>query len=558
MSQALLALDTDHIKRFVFGTNKLKEIRGASSLLDSLNRLETVNEAKNFHAQKIFAHGGSALFLLDTEDSEKKADQLGQAVQRRYRQITGNGASITYAVQPVPPNTVDLMTSEQVTPEVSMQQLLRLLRVRLRLAKEGLQTTEAHPAFPLAQPTHPFLCPCESCGVAYAETLTSDQDKQDGRYCRVCMKKRKEDENVKEEISHIVSAVLAETEMHTEKNKERKLWERILQVMSKHNESGAPAYDFSKGIARPHDFQVLRNLGSGKNYLSLIYADADSMGQALEAQKTLTDVETFARRIDDAVFEAMGEAIKAFLPAQDGLLPFDILLVGGDDIVMVTHADKALDVAQTLAQRFSEFAHATLSIGVVFAPVAYPFYLQLKLAEELLKDAKKAGAANRGAPQEGHMSFVVVTGNTSLSYKKIHDEMQLKNKREEFHATLRPYTLSEFVDLLASLRAGKKLRLGRTKLHQLREAILHLNHTTTILETLSLFRNWSNDERDFIRKLVAKLDTHLTDQERRQRGTLFPWYLASKQGVNQKDIYRTPLFDFIELYDFVSSQESDA
>ena len=38
MRKSLVALDTDHIKGYVFGTDKLKEIRGASSLLDRLNR----------------------------------------------------------------------------------------------------------------------------------------------------------------------------------------------------------------------------------------------------------------------------------------------------------------------------------------------------------------------------------------------------------------------------------------------------------------------------------------------------------------------------------------
>lgn len=92
--------------------------------------------------------------------------------------------------------------------------------------------------------------------------------------------------------------------------------------------------------------------------------------------------------------------------------------------------------------------------------------------------------------------------------------------------------------------------MGRTKLHQLREAILKLNRTSTILEALALFRNWRKEEQNFIRDMVQEFDIHLTPQERKQRGTLFPWYL---QADNENDIYRTPLLDFIELYDFISS-----
>src|SRR5579883_487790 len=39
VGKSLIAFDTDHIKGYVFGTDRLKEIRGASSRLDYLNRI---------------------------------------------------------------------------------------------------------------------------------------------------------------------------------------------------------------------------------------------------------------------------------------------------------------------------------------------------------------------------------------------------------------------------------------------------------------------------------------------------------------------------------------
>ena len=78
VSQSLIAFDTDHIKGYVFGTSKLKEIRGASSRLDYLNRVLTREkaESKAFGATTIYAHGGSALFLIDSDESEKRARAL--------------------------------------------------------------------------------------------------------------------------------------------------------------------------------------------------------------------------------------------------------------------------------------------------------------------------------------------------------------------------------------------------------------------------------------------------------------------------------------------------
>src|SRR5450631_1924137 len=97
MGLSLVAFDTDHIKQYVFGTSKLKEIRGASSRLDYLNRI-VMDAFAPGHAEKIYAHGGSGLFLVDTEHVATFKIQVQQA----YHDETGGGASITAVDLPVP------------------------------------------------------------------------------------------------------------------------------------------------------------------------------------------------------------------------------------------------------------------------------------------------------------------------------------------------------------------------------------------------------------------------------------------------------------------------
>src|ERR1019366_5108227 len=98
MEFSLVALDTDHIKEYVFGTDKLKEIRGASSLLDRLNRTKMKELANLYNGATIFANGGSGLFLIEST----KAEAFVLRVEREYRQLTAGGASITGVVQPLP------------------------------------------------------------------------------------------------------------------------------------------------------------------------------------------------------------------------------------------------------------------------------------------------------------------------------------------------------------------------------------------------------------------------------------------------------------------------
>jgi CRISPR RNA silencing complex Cmr2 subunit-like protein len=584
--QSLLAFDTDHIKKYVFGTSKLKEIRGASSLLDRLNRVQTrtIAESKPYGAQTIFAHGGSALFLLDSA----QAEPLGHAIQKLYHEETGGGASITYAIQPIPDyGTQDSMTAQQLSRNVTMSQVLKLLRARLKLAKDTLhanaqppfvaqeteaQVHESESASPqetevqvraletqaiLALPSYILLSPCSSCGVAYAEDTRRDLDDPDepeGRYCRICSQKRDEDGEVKSKLRYARQQAVSQNA----------LWGHILQTLlhpgDPHNPLYNQPYVLPERVNRPKDFHAFSAFAGSKDYLGLIYADADGMGQAMDKMESLKAVQDFAEQVDKAVFAAMGDSIRSHLPAQKEQLPFDILLVGGDDIVMVTPAAQALQVAATLAERFHFYTQGqyTLSVGVVLAPITYPFGLQRVLADETIQAAKKAGAEKKARGSSGleqsHINFVVVTGNTSLSYARVFESMHSrKPNQEEFYATMRPYALPQFQWLLTQLRTGNEMRLGRTKLHQLREAILKIDRSkaATILEALALLRNWQEQDRTFIKGLAKEHDGRMKSLQQ-QKETLFPWGLDDQRSTDESFVYYTPLLDFIELYDFVS------
>ena len=67
MEKILLVMDTDGIKNYVFGTNKLRDIRGASAILDELNRIvmpEIVKEKTNNNYTQIYSNGGVGEFVV--------------------------------------------------------------------------------------------------------------------------------------------------------------------------------------------------------------------------------------------------------------------------------------------------------------------------------------------------------------------------------------------------------------------------------------------------------------------------------------------------------------
>ena len=134
MRKSLVALDTNHIKGYVFGTDKLKEIRGASSLLDYLNRKRMVDLAHSLDSsfkkeQIIYANGGSGLFVVDAD----KADYFCQQVQQAFKNDSGDGASITCFVQELPEDAPEELEHLLKYP---LADTLALMRYSLRRAKD--------------------------------------------------------------------------------------------------------------------------------------------------------------------------------------------------------------------------------------------------------------------------------------------------------------------------------------------------------------------------------------------------------------------------------------
>jgi len=564
----LLALDTDKIKQYVFATDKLKEIRGGSSILDALNRsvMKQVAEVKEFHAKIVYANGGSGLCLIDGD--EQIAEKFGQRIQQSYRERTGGGASITFALQEIP----ETIPEQGIETNPDLHPYLQLLQYRLLHAK-GYPHQEIE-----VLPSHPLMRLCDACGTHYAEDIYrgegSDPEDQERRYCNVCLKKRGEDYKVKGGIEGIV-ANRTRKERVIQPEETPFVWESIISKLP-------TKYKIPIGTNRPSDFNKFQGLSNG--YIGLIYADANSMGEILDELPTIKEREAMAGVVDMAVYTAMSAAIAAHLPAVKGdedtpwMFPFDVLMIGGDDMIIATPADVALDVALTLAKTFHDETKkndirsakpgCSISVGVVLAPVKYPFGLLQELAESTLKFAKKSvaqKAAAKNPPKTNYrdtvINFMTVTGSNSLDFNKVYNLLHNKyirvgGQEAAFYATLRPYSVEELAELLDMIRKGKQRSLGRTKLHQVREAVLRMNLTTSVSEGLAVLNNWRGNQRELVVEQVYKLAGRYQERHRdvEKPGTLFqrvtfPWF------ADGPDTYRTSLLDFVELYDFVAQEE---
>lgn len=528
----LVAFDTNQIKSYVFATDTLKEITGASALLDQLNREVMPTVVKDFdsNAEEIYANGGGGLFLVTSDAAEK----IVSNIERVYREKTGNAASVTGIA-------LDLPNDFDLKKDLQNQNILRLLQLRLRQAKDC-------PPPALAISTLPNIRHCDACAEFPANTSILEYGATH-LLCKAC---------------------------HLRRQSKPMIWERL-----------ADKYSLEGNL--PQSFSELGEYSKPSGYIGLIYADGNSFGKQIESLKTLEQLSRFALATDNAIYQATGEAIKENLEPVNGLLPCVPLLLGGDDLVMVTNAQSAIKIAISLVEKFREIMGKeifritndkstqipTLSASVILAHSKFPFRSMLDIAESALKFTKRE-AAKRKLVDRSLINFLVITSANHLDFNKYYSETlkyQPSPQSPKWLRTLRPYSpggLRELIETAVILQDAP-----RNKLQALAKSVF-LSHNQSILEASSILMRWFGSFEKRIKignsgkngysltpnpnpkpsKEVTKSDKseqfnalmRLVYQSSLTTPT-FPWNGNSLGG--SKIEWRTGLLDLVELFDFV-------
>ncbi len=149
----------------------------------------------------------------------------------------------------------------------------------------------------------------------------------------------------------------------------------------------------------------------GEGYRAVIHADADGIGRYLTSANLSGErFRAFSRALADVTRMATGEAVaglarahgQGFAGAPD--VGFRPIVLGGDDLTVITHARYGLAFAERFLQAFSRRAGErlaafdarawTASAGVAFVKEGFPFHAGYRLAESLCSAAKRAGGGS--------------------------------------------------------------------------------------------------------------------------------------------------------------------
>lgn len=294
-------------------------------------------------------------------------------------------------------------------------------------------------------------------------------------------------------------------------------------------------------IGEARSLTEIGNAGNG--FVGYLYADGNNMGGYIQKElKTPQDYRRFSRDIftatEESVYHALGQHLKPHqLNGLTGenqhrngaiIYPFEILTIGGDDVMLIVPADQALAIAQTIGEEFerillegekiqgrddygitdsdiisrSQDCHRyqgktpvtpsqcklSMSTGVLITAYQTPIYYAENLTNQLLKSAKKKAKQLKKdyGYHGGTVDFITLKSVTMISsnIESFRQEGLTKQEQDKSKPTLKlygvPYTLHELGGLIETGEKLKQSEFPRSQLYQIR-SLLERGKSTTML-----------------------------------------------------------------------------
>jgi len=218
--------------------------------------------------------------------------------------------------------------------------------------------------------------------------------------------------------------------------------------------------------------------------VALIKADGNGLGQVLRRINEVAKGESekfieLYRNFSDVISQTTQQAARAatehvLLPArkEGECLPARPILLGGDDIVILVRGDLALGYCKVFAREFEKESkeklkgmqikglpgRLTLGFGVVYLRASQPFYLAERLAEELMVSAKKdAKEINHTDPPSSLVLYRITSSLVDDYDRLIQQVMTHRHRKETYVDTLTTYYLDDNRPALSDLEELTRL-----------------------------------------------------------------------------------------------------
>lgn len=447
MKKTAIFFNAAGIQKYVFNTNKLKHIVGASSIVNHL--YDYLNNKSDHDLEKGYIGGGNALFFAKSKkDAEKTIKDFTSFVLRNYPGIVLNAAIVdnfntsdsTGENAKNGASSADTKAASQKEPGKEKTETPKLILYKesmTKLASQAGKNTSKH--FPLTNlPKHGITADCPYSGLS-AEVKVYDN------------------EGKKQYVSRSIEVRLSEdVEKKIKKSDDALLTSAKFDVKS---------YEFAK------DFEDMGQEKGIDNHIAIVHIDGNGIGKLFQKCKSLEESQYLSANtkviINDAFVEVLKELKKLIdegyiktitrkvneKEKEKNILPLRPIILGGDDITFVCNSFLGIWLARSFMDNYSKVAekqlegtHAdksfTACAGVVITKTKYPFYRGYELAEELCQNAKKSYRKNESKPSNW-LDFHLAQTDIPASLEEIRNKQFVDAKGNSI--LMRPYNEQQLV-----------------------------------------------------------------------------------------------------------------
>ncbi len=359
-------------------------------------------------------------------------------------------------------------------------------------------------------------------------------------------------------------------------------------------------------VTQALSLREIGNVSTPRGFVGYIYADGNNMGGYLRQHiRTPDKYREFSEQVLNATQNSVYIALKKHLQPRrlnnlidpdnvrrngDWIYPFEIITIGGDDVLLIVPADKALDVAKTIGEEFereilkssgfrlntpydpekvhryqgeepSEYTsqcELSMSAGVLITAENTPIYYAQELTNQLLKSSKKLAKELKCYYNYygGTVDFLALKAVTMIASNiKDFREQGLTKHNLKFYAS--PYTLHELGGLLQTVEVLKKAKFPKSQLYQIRSLLERGKHTAILNYRYFRVR---------LQQGQAELETNFENawcqpKDENNHGNLAPWMSIKPKESDaeaEKTIYETIWRDLVDLYPFIVEYDQTA
>jgi hypothetical protein len=206
-------------------------------------------------------------------------------------------------------------------------------------------------------------------------------------------------------------------------------------------------------------FEDIGGASHPDNYIGFLYVDLDRLGRFIQEQGTTEDR---WKALSSGVDEAVRSSVSSGCRALDGT-PCQVLLAGGDDAIVALPADQVFRFVRGFQEGFQgrrvlDVELPAYSMGLILANSHYPIFEFRRLAEELMRSAKRIEGENS-------IDFEILTASMTDSITDQRDRMARRTLGPR--RTAKPYTIKEFLRLEATVGKLKEKGVPSSKVKSL-------------------------------------------------------------------------------------------